>query len=131
MLFLKVISNKFLSVKLNFNCLVTCLSLFISGWKIDFRPFWDGIEKQLSICDATIEIGKVHRLFLLPFFVFISEKVCFEAPSAVAGSDNFAISDSCIGCICEASTRCNLTAGCISGGALCGPFLLSRCVICC
>merc|ERR1712108_123776 len=34
------------------------------------------------------------------------------------------LSDNCIGCICEASTRCNATTKCISGGSFCGPFLL-------
>merc|ERR1712032_558034 len=32
------------------------------------------------------------------------------------------LSDNCIGCICEASTRCNATTKCISGGSFCGPF---------
>merc|ERR1712203_399832 len=36
------------------------------------------------------------------------------------------LSDNCIGCICEASTRCNATTKCISGGSFCGPFLLSK-----
>merc|ERR1712013_401334 len=36
------------------------------------------------------------------------------------------LSDNCIGCICEASTRCNVTTKCISGGSFCGPFLLSK-----
>merc|ERR1711874_36515 len=36
------------------------------------------------------------------------------------------LSDNCIGCICEASTRCNVTTRCISGGSFCGPFLLSK-----
>merc|ERR1712032_828837 len=36
------------------------------------------------------------------------------------------LSDNCIGCICEVSTRCNATTKCISGGSFCGPFLLSK-----
>ena len=36
------------------------------------------------------------------------------------------ISNACIGCICEASTRCNTTHGCTDGDDLCGPFLLSK-----
>lgn len=35
------------------------------------------------------------------------------------------VTDSCLGCICEASSRCNATIGCLSSG-LCGPFLISR-----
>ncbi|GLG98129.1 Uncharacterized protein GBIM_04739 [Gryllus bimaculatus] len=32
--------------------------------------------------------------------------------------------DLCLGCICEATTNCNLTFGCSRG--LCGPFLISQ-----
>ncbi|CAG7833070.1 unnamed protein product [Allacma fusca] len=32
----------------------------------------------------------------------------------------------CLACICQASTSCNLTTQCISGGQYCGPFLISR-----
>merc|ERR1712130_661772 len=32
------------------------------------------------------------------------------------------LSDNCIGCICEASTRCNATTKCISGGSFVDPF---------
>nr|CAD7416081.1 unnamed protein product [Timema poppensis] len=31
----------------------------------------------------------------------------------------------CLGCICEATTNCNLTIGCNNQG-LCGPFLISQ-----
>merc|ERR1712137_1453959 len=40
--------------------------------------------------------------------------------------DSAGLSDNCIGCICEASTNCNKTAGCISGNNFCGPFLISK-----
>ena len=33
---------------------------------------------------------------------------------------------SCLGCICEASTRCDVFTGCVANGALCGPFLISK-----
>jgi len=36
------------------------------------------------------------------------------------------IDDNCLGCICEASSGCNLTVGCSAGGGYyCGPFYLS------
>jgi len=34
------------------------------------------------------------------------------------------MSDTCLGCICEATTNCNMTIGCMRG--LCGPFLISK-----
>lgn len=34
------------------------------------------------------------------------------------------MSHTCLGCICEATTNCNMTIGCMRG--LCGPFLISR-----
>jgi len=36
------------------------------------------------------------------------------------------LSDNCIGCICEASTRCDVNTKCVSGGTLCGPFYISK-----
>uniref|UniRef100_A0A1B6C4E1 lysozyme n=1 Tax=Clastoptera arizonana TaxID=38151 RepID=A0A1B6C4E1_9HEMI len=32
--------------------------------------------------------------------------------------------ENCLGCICDATTACNLTIGCYAG--LCGPFLIGR-----
>ncbi|KAK6626518.1 hypothetical protein RUM43_003710 [Polyplax serrata] len=34
------------------------------------------------------------------------------------------LTPSCLGCICEATTNCNLTIGCL--GQHCGPFFISR-----
>jgi len=50
-------------------------------------------------------------------------KVCLDSePPGLEG-----ISHQCLGCICEASTNCDIRATrCISGGAFCGPFLVSR-----
>lgn len=36
------------------------------------------------------------------------------------------ISESCLGCICTTSSDCKVNQGCISGGELCGAFLISR-----
>eukprot|EP00095_Tigriopus_kingsejongensis_P001285 maker-scaffold359_size197282-snap-gene-0.31 protein:Tk01285 transcript:maker-scaffold359_size197282-snap-gene-0.31-mRNA-1 annotation:"hypothetical protein DAPPUDRAFT_304988" len=40
--------------------------------------------------------------------------------------NNNNVTNTCLGCICEASSGCNATIGCINGGDLCGPFLISR-----
>ncbi|XP_069675917.1 invertebrate-type lysozyme 6-like [Periplaneta americana] len=40
------------------------------------------------------------------------------------GDPNALDMEVCMGCICEATTNCNLTIGCTRG--LCGPFLVSR-----
>lgn len=48
-------------------------------------------------------------------------------PTAVCldeGSDS--ITNNCLGCICEASTRCDTFTGCVANGQLCGPFLISK-----
>ncbi|EEB11660.1 conserved hypothetical protein [Pediculus humanus corporis] len=34
------------------------------------------------------------------------------------------LTSACLGCICEATTNCNLTIGC--SGDLCGPFFISK-----
>lgn len=34
------------------------------------------------------------------------------------------LTPTCLGCICEATSNCNLTIGCL--GRLCGPFLISK-----
>ncbi|KAG7158301.1 lysozyme-like isoform X1 [Homarus americanus] len=47
--------------------------------------------------------------------------VCSQAAENV-------VSSNCMGCLCEASTRCNASAGCTTpypGGYFCGAFLLS------
>ena len=36
------------------------------------------------------------------------------------------MTESCLACICQASTSCNLTTPCVSQGQYCGPFLLSK-----
>ncbi|XP_023326768.1 uncharacterized protein LOC111700169 isoform X2 [Eurytemora carolleeae] len=36
------------------------------------------------------------------------------------------LSDNCIGCICEASTRCDQATQCVGGNSFCGPFLISK-----
>ena len=36
------------------------------------------------------------------------------------------VTEDCLGCICQASTNCNMTVGCTGGDQyLCGPFLIS------
>ncbi|KAK7060662.1 hypothetical protein SK128_018827, partial [Halocaridina rubra] len=38
------------------------------------------------------------------------------------------VDPNCLGCICEASTRCNVSVGChtpYAGAYFCGPFLIS------
>jgi hypothetical protein len=36
------------------------------------------------------------------------------------------MTESCLACICQASTNCNLTTRCINKGKYCGPFLISK-----
>ncbi|XP_021948031.1 lysozyme [Folsomia candida] len=36
------------------------------------------------------------------------------------------MTESCLACICQASTNCNLTTRCISSDKYCGPFLISK-----
>jgi len=46
----------------------------------------------------------------------------------VYGSKLELVSANCLGCLCEASTQCNVTVGChtpYSGAYFCGPFLIS------
>ena len=45
--------------------------------------------------------------------------VCLE-------DDGGSVTNNCIGCICEASTRCDTNVTCISNGFLCGPFYISK-----
>ena len=50
--------------------------------------------------------------------------VCQDPLSGASGD---AATHECLGCICEASSKfCNTKMGCVAGGTLCGPFLLSR-----
>jgi len=44
----------------------------------------------------------------------------------VCNADSNGLSDNCLGCICEASTRCNVNAKCVQGGSLCGAFYISK-----
>lgn len=50
----------------------------------------------------------------------------FSAVLVLAGlaSGQELVSSTCLGCICEASTACNTTLGCVNG--YCGPFLISN-----
>ena len=60
------------------------------------------------------------------FYVTILEAatVCQDPLSGASGD---AATHECLGCICEASSKfCNTKMGCVAGGTLCGPFLLSR-----
>ena len=51
-------------------------------------------------------------------------KVCQDPLSGAAGDP---ATHECLGCICEASSRfCKPDMGCVAGGTLCGPFLISR-----
>ena len=45
--------------------------------------------------------------------------VCLE-------DDGGSVTNNCIGCICEASTRCDTNVTCINNGFLCGPFYISK-----
>jgi len=36
------------------------------------------------------------------------------------------MSESCLACLCAASTDCQLSKGCVGGGEYCGPFLISK-----
>ena len=60
----------------------------------------------------------------LPTATFLYETilgtdVCLE-------DDGGSVTNNCIGCICEASTRCDTNVTCISNGFLCGPFYISK-----
>lgn len=70
---------------------------------------------------ASIKLALVASMVFILMPTLVAPKatnVCLES-----GQD---VTNNCIGCICEASTRCNATMGCIHNGALCGPFLISR-----
>ena len=54
------------------------------------------------------------------FFFVAATTVCLE------GNAEDSITNQCLGCICEASSRCDKLTGCVANGALCGPFLISR-----
>ena len=60
----------------------------------------------------------------LPTATFLYETilgtdVCLE-------DDGGSVTNNCIGCICEASTRCDTNVTCINNGFLCGPFYISK-----
>jgi len=57
---------------------------------------------------------------LVSYVVAGPTTVCLE------GNAEDSITNQCLGCICEASSRCDKLTGCVANGALCGPFLISR-----
>merc|ERR1711963_256469 len=79
-------------------------------------------ERRTPSASHSMELSKgVFLLFQLVTVItplLAQEYQCDPTPNG--------LSDNCIGCICEASTRCNVTTKCISGGSFCGPFLLSK-----
>ena len=52
------------------------------------------------------------------FSFYLGTDVCLE--------DDGSVTNNCIGCICEASSRCDATIKCVSNGFLCGPFFISK-----
>ena len=54
----------------------------------------------------------------MPIFLLLGTDVCLE--------DDGSVTNNCIGCICEASTRCDTNITCINNGFLCGPFYISQ-----
>ena len=60
--------------------------------------------------------------YLLQLFLWnaiLGTDVCLE-------DDGGSVTNNCIGCICEASTRCDTNVTCINNGFLCGPFYISK-----
>ena len=55
---------------------------------------------------------------LICIFSYLGTDVCLE--------DDGSVTNNCIGCICEASSRCDATIKCVSNGFLCGPFFISK-----
>ena len=65
---------------------------------------------------------KLFELYLLQLFLWnaiLGTDVCLE-------DDGGSVTNNCIGCICEASTRCDTNVTCINNGFLCGPFYISK-----
>jgi hypothetical protein len=66
----------------------------------------------------SIQIGQSQKLK--------APKTC-QDPLSSPGASGDAATHECLGCICEASTKfCKPDMGCVAGGTLCGPFLISR-----
>ena len=83
---------------------------------------------EISSCYNSIKITPVESIvwWKMNFYVTILEAatVCQDPLSGASGD---AATHECLGCICEASSKfCNTKMGCVAGGTLCGPFLLSR-----
>ena len=63
--------------------------------------------------------------------LFVSDDLVCQPPKTcqdpLSGASGDAATHECLGCICEASSKfCKVDMGCVAGGSLCGPFLISR-----
>merc|ERR1712141_183470 len=71
----------------------------------------------LCIClQSILQIGQCQK-----------PKAATVCQDPLSGASGDAATHECLGCICEASSKfCKVDMGCVAGGSLCGPFLISR-----
>jgi len=89
---------------------------------------------------ATMKLHEIAHFLLLSFCLFLFYANALPQQKGF-GDDSFTtnqfpesgskrpinpMSESCLACICQASTNCNLTTRCISNNKFCGPFLISK-----
>ncbi|XP_040579589.1 lysozyme [Lepeophtheirus salmonis] len=69
---------------------------------------------------------RTYSKILISAAIVLFATVIFAEDDYVCDDSNSAVTNNCMGCICQASSSCNQTIGCISGNSLCGPFLISK-----
>ena len=81
--------------------------------------------RLLSIYQNALRLHSELWNLLCVLITFLEPpKVCQDPLSGATGDP---ATHECLGCICEASSRfCKPDMGCVAGGTLCGPFLISR-----
>merc|ERR1712062_811570 len=87
-----------------------------------------GTTRHLPLITLTPTIMYLPTLSSLLFLAtLIQSGISGPTTECLDNSDTEgSITNSCLGCICEASTRCDVFTGCVANGALCGPFLISK-----
>nr|CAD7261182.1 unnamed protein product [Timema shepardi] len=93
------------------------------------------LNTRSALANYATEAGYCHAFLPNPSYVrmhtTVKHHVTGTVKSTVPYKDfykpgpNYQEMELCLGCICEATTNCNLTIGCNNQG-LCGPFLISQ-----
>lgn len=102
----------------------------ISAIRGEMQSHWASPSREQTVnhpkkCWHTIKYFNPSRFCLKNRAVIVHCYFFHQSPFSEQENPTLPdFTEACLGCICDATTACNLTIGCTAG--LCGPFLIGR-----